>query len=223
MTTTSDIDELVDALIGAFVALTAAEQRLVVAIYRLLSEGGAADRAAIASASRWPDDEVAARLQSWPGVFLNRDGHVVGLWGMAAEAVSAHKLRLAGHDPVWTWCALDPLFIVPLLGDAAEVSSTCPTTGGPIQLRIGVDGALAAEPASTVVSFIMPDGPFDADVRQSFCHFVHFFASPAAADQWVAQHAGTFWVPVGNAAEVGRRLATGAFPAIGRPATRAPG
>jgi len=214
VTTTSDIDDLVDALIGAFLPLTAAEQRLVVTIYRLLSEGAAADQAAIASASGWPDDEVDSRLQSWPGVFLDGDGHVVGLWGMAAEAVSAHQLSVAGQDPVWMWCALDPLFIVPLLGDGAEVSSTCPTTGAPIHLLIAGDGALSAEPVSTVVSFVRPDGPFDADVRQSFCHFVHFLASPAVADQWVAQRAGTFWMSVADAAQVGRRLAAGAFAAV---------
>jgi len=223
MTTTFDLDDLVDALIGAFLPLTAAEQRLVVTIYRLLSEGSAPDRAEIAGASGWPADEVDSRLRSWPGVFVDGDGAVVGLWGMAAEAVSAHRLRVDGRDPVWMWCALDPLFIVPLLGDAAEVSSICPTTGGPIHVRIGGDGAVAVEPASTVVSFVVPDGPFDADVRHSFCHFVHLFASPAAADRWVAEHAGTFWVPLSDAAQVGRRLATGSFPAIGRPATRAPG
>jgi hypothetical protein len=223
MTTTCDKDALVDALVDAFIPMTAAEQRLVVTIYRLLAEGATTDAAGIARTSGWPVQEVASRLASWPGVFLNGDGHVVGLWGMAAEAVSAHQLRLAGHDPVWLWCALDQLFIVPLLGDAAELSSICPTPGEPIHLRIGAEGALAAVPASTVVSFVMPDGPFDADVRQSFCQFVHFLASPAAGDEWVSGHPGTFWVRVAEAAHVGQRLAAGAFPAIGRPATRAPG
>jgi alkylmercury lyase len=213
---TSDVDELVDALVRAFVVMTAAEQALVVTIYRLLAEGATAHRSGIASASGWPADEVDSRLRSWPGVFFDGDGAVVGLWGMTVEAVSPHQLGLAGHDPVWMWCALDPLFIVPLLGDDGEVSSICPTTGEAIHVRIGAEGALAVEPASTVVSFVMPDGPFDADIRQSFCHFVYFLASPTAADQWVAGHPGTFWVPVAEAAQVGRRLAARVFPAIGR-------
>lgn len=112
------------------------------------------------------------------------------------------------------WCALDPLFIVPLLGAPAVVTSTCPTTGEPIRLRVTATGVQALEPASTVVSLLVPDGPFDADVRQTFCHFVHFFASPAAADAWVAANPGGFWLPVADAAEVGRRLAAEAFPAI---------
>jgi alkylmercury lyase len=113
------------------------------------------------------------------------------------------------------WCALDPLFIVPVLGPpGAEVASTSPTTGEPIHLRIGPDGVSAVEPASAVVSFVLPDGRFDDDVRQAFCHFVHFFASPAEADAWTAQRRGTFWLAVADAAEVGRRLAARAFPAV---------
>jgi hypothetical protein len=76
--------------------------------------------------------------------------------------------------------------------------STPPTTG--------------SSPA--LVSFLLPDGPFDDDIRQSFCHFVHFFSSPAAADVWAAAHPRTFWVPLADAAEVGRRLSAEAFPAL---------
>jgi hypothetical protein len=66
------------------------------------------------------------------------------------------------------------------------------------------------------VSFLIPDGPFDADFRQTFCHFVHFFASPAAADAWVAPRPGSFWLPVADAVRVGRGLAATAFPAVSR-------
>jgi hypothetical protein len=40
-----------------------------------------------------------------------------------------------------------------------------------------------------------------------------FFSSPAAADAWTAQHTRMFWLPVPEAAEVGRRLAARAFAA----------
>lgn len=139
-----------------------------------------------------------------------------GLWGMAVEAVSPHVARIADQGAVWMWCALDPLFIVPPLGADAAVSSTCPTSGDRVRLSVSASGGATVEPASTVVSLLMPYGPFDADVRQTFCHFVHFVASPAAADGWIVQHPGTFWLPVTNAAEVGRRLAARAFPAVTR-------
>jgi alkylmercury lyase len=218
-TNTPTPDELVDALVDAFGSMTPEEQRLVVTAYRLLSEGAPVALAVIAAASAWTPEGADARLRSWPGgAYLDGDGRLVGLWGMAVEAVSPHQARIADHAPVWMWCALDPLFIVPLLGPpGAEVTSTCPTTSEPIRLRIGPEGVSSVEPASTVVSFLLPDGPFDDDVRQAFCHFVHFFASPHAADRWAAAQPGAFWRPVADAAEAGRRLAARAFPAVTGP------
>ena len=214
-TTTPGIDELVDALVGAFGSMTAAEQPLVAAAYGLLAEGAPVDPAVIAGAAGWRSGDVEVRFGSWPGgVYLDDDARLVGLWGMAVEAVSSHELRVDGKQPVWMWCALDPLFIVPLLAADAQVTATCPTTGALIRLRVGSEGVEGLEPASAVVSFLIPDGPFDDDVRQTFCHFVHFFASPAAADAWIATHPGSFWLPVTDAAEIGRRLAGKAFPAV---------
>jgi alkylmercury lyase len=214
-TTTPTLDVLVDALVGAFTSLTAEEQRLIVTAYRLLSEGAPVELAALAAAAGWTPERVEGRLRSWPGgAYLDGEGRLVGLWGMAVEAVSPHQALMGDRAPVWMWCALDPLFIMPVLGPSgAEVTSTSPTTGEPIHLSIGPDGVSAVEPTSAVVSFLLPDGPFDDDVRQSFCHFVHFFASPTAADAWTAQHPGSFWLPVSDAAEVGRRLAARAFAA----------
>jgi alkylmercury lyase len=215
-TTTPDLDALVDAIAGAFIVMTGPEQRLVVTAYRLLGQGAPVDVAVLAGASGWAIDEVDARLRSWPGVYLDGSGRLVGLWGMAAEAVSQHVARLAGHGTVWMWCALDPLFIVPLLGEDATVNSTCPTTGDPIRLRVNATGVVTVEPVSMVVSLLLPDGPFDDNIRQTFCHFVHFFASPAAADDWITHHPGTFWLAMTDAAELGRRLARRAFPAVTR-------
>ena len=214
-TTTPTLDVLVDALVGAFASMSADEQRLIVSAYRLLADGAPVESASLAAAAGWTPERVEARLRSWRGgAYLDGEGRLVGLWGMAVEAVSPHQAQIGHRAPVWMWCALDPLFIMPVLRPTgAEVTSTSPTTGEPIHLRIGPDGVSAVEPASAVVSFLLPDGPFDDDVRQAFCHFVHFFESPAAADAWTAQHPGTFWLRVSDADEVGRRLAARAFAA----------
>ena len=213
-TTSPNIDDIVDAFAGAFITVSDAEQRLIAAGYRLLSEGAPADVDALARAADLPPADVDASLRSSPGVYLDGDGLLIGVWGMAVGDVSSHRARFADRAEVWMWCALDPLFIAPLLGEVVAIRSTCPTTGEPI--RLSVDGGRVGDvhPAETVVSFLLPDGPFDAEVRQTFCHFVHFFASPAAAVAWVRGHPGTFWVPVADAAEVGRRLAVAAFPTL---------
>lgn len=147
------------------------------------------------------------RLTSWPGVYRDDDGHLVGIWGLAAEAVSEHRVAAVGGGSAWAWCALDPLFILPAIGATAEVTSRCPTRGADIRLTVAPTLITSLEPSSSVVSFLVPDHPFAADVRETFCHFVNFFSSPAAADEWVTAHPDTFWVPVEDAAEVGRRLA----------------
>jgi len=58
------------------------------------------------------------------------------------------------------------------------------------------------------VSFLRPDGPFDSGVIESFCHFVHFFASRRAGEQWVAGHPGTFLLTLGEAADLAPHAAT---------------
>src|SRR3989442_1048188 len=108
------------------------------------------------------------------------------------------------------------------------MSTTTPTPDVLVDALVGAFASMTADErrlvvaayrmlsaGAAVVSFLLPDGPFDDDVRQAFCHFVHFFASPAAADAWTAQHPGTFWLPVADAAQVGRRLAARAFAAAG--------
>jgi alkylmercury lyase len=157
---------------------------------------------------------VETRLANWPGVYRDGDGRLVGLWGLAAEPVSAHEVRVDGHGVAWAWCALDPLFIVPLLGHSARVSSRCPTTGERIDLTVTPGAVSEVTPTSAVMSLLVPECAFDAEVRQTFCHFVHLFSSPDAAAPWTAEHDGTFTLSVPDAAEVGRRLAACAFPAV---------
>ena len=59
-------------------------------------------------------------------------------------------------------------------------------------------------PRETVVSFLVPEQQFDANVLQRFCHFVHFFASPDAAASWTAGHPRTFELSIDDASRLGR-------------------
>jgi hypothetical protein len=51
-------------------------------------------------------------------------------------------------------------------------------------------------------------------VVQSFCHFVHFFATRQAGDQWVAEHPGTFLLTLGEAADLAARVNQRMFPDV---------
>lgn len=101
-----------------------------------------------------------------------------------------------------------------LLDVAARVDSVCSTSGEPVRLGVSADGVVDLEPADAVVSLLVPDRPFDDDVRQTLCHYVLFFGSPAAAEEWIQANPGTFWLPVAEAFEVARRVNSAVFPAL---------
>jgi hypothetical protein len=62
-----------------------------------------------------------------------------------------------------------------------------------------------------VVSFLVPEQRFDSNVLQSFCRFVHFFASPDAAARWTAEHPGTFQLSIDDAYRLGQLTNQAAF------------
>jgi hypothetical protein len=89
------------------------------------------------------------------------------------------------------------------------VISKCPTTGRQATGRLDADGSVSAAPDTVVMSMLAPQGPFDSEVRQSFCHF-------AAANSWVDEHPGTFWV------DLRRQMSVDAWPTAFRPLTFEP-
>lgn len=130
-------------------------------------------------------DEFAAR-----GGEFNDEGHVVG----AALTLNPtpHRFRVNGNN-LYAWCALDTLFLPGLLGQTAEVESTCPVTGETIQLTVTPKGVASYNPNSTVLSITVPGiscsrektGP-----QSDTCSQIHFFRSHSAAESWVADHPG---------------------------------
>jgi alkylmercury lyase len=82
------------------------------------------------------------------------------------------------------------------------------------------NGPADVSPRGTVVSCLVPEQKFEANVLQRFCHFVHFFASPDAAASWTAGHPGTFQLSIDDAYRLGRLTTRGAFgAALDEPST----
>ena len=50
---------------------------------------------------------------------------------------------------------------------------------------------------------------------QSFCHFVHLFASRDAGESWIVEHPGTFLLSLDEAFELGRLVNARNFPSLG--------
>ena len=199
------VDELAEAIGAAVPDLDPTEQRIAVEVYRLLAAGEPVASEDIAAATDVSRSRVEEALGSWPGVYRDEDGRVVGFWGLAVAPLDPEYRFEADGRTLYTWCAWDNLFIPAILGATVRVGATCPVTGGTVSLEVGPDGVREVQPEGTVVSIVIPDGPFGFDVIESFCHRVYFFASEEAGAGWVAEHEGTTLLSVEDAFELGRR------------------
>jgi alkylmercury lyase len=177
-------------------------------VFRLLAQGEPVPTVRLAAATGLPDAEIERFLERWHGVH-RADGAIVAFQGLSLVE-TAHGFRVDGRQ-LYTWCAWDTLFLPELLQRRAEVESACPTTGVPISLSVDRDGPEAVAPGATVMSF-RPESPVFVDaVQQSFCRFVHFFSSAAAAASWVAERPGTIVISLQAGFEIGRRTNAAQF------------
>jgi hypothetical protein len=202
-TTTPSVDAIDTALAAAAGSLGEDEQRLAVAVLRLLAADARVSIPAAAAAASLPEPLAEQVLRSWPAVFWDDDERVAGFWGLALPGMP-HRIRRAGTD-LSAWCAWDPLFLARVIGDL-EVATADPVSGEEITYRVSRDGAIAgASHPRAVLSFLRPDQPWDDDVVTTFCHYVLQFTGPATAERWTADHPGTFVISLGDAAELARR------------------
>lgn len=204
-----DLEALAGELVAAKAPMDATEQGVALALLRLLAEGAPVPRVRLAEHVGLPSERVATILEGWPWVFFDDQGRVVAFWGLALRE-TPHRFDVGGRR-LYTWCAWDTLFLPHLLGATARVASPCPVTGQTIRLTIGPEGVTAVSPTTAVVSFLRPEGRFDEHVIQSFCHFVLFFATEAAARTWTATHPGAFVLSIDEGFTLGRLRNEGSF------------
>jgi len=208
-TTKASLTRLSDALRSAAPTLDPDEQRLVVGLYRSLALGAPVGPAALAAELGVTRELIEEALDRWPGVYRSERGEVIGFWGLALTGMPHHMD--IGDASVTAWCALDPFLITPLLTTGEiRVRSEDPVTGESITLTIGGEGVLDVSPPTAVVSMLEPDGSFDHQVVETFCHYVWFFASPESGEAWTRDHAGTFLLTIEEADTVARS----AWPAL---------
>ncbi len=197
------ISELTTAMLTAAPSLDADEQRLVVGLYRALALGSPVSPGKLAKQLGVRKTLIEEALDRWPGVYRNEDGDIVGFWGIAVGGMP-HHLEIDGQRST-AWCAIDPFLIAPLLdADQTEVRSKDPVTGETIALTITNDGVIDVSPSTAMVSMLAPDGAFDHDVVQTFCHYVWFFASPDSGEEWTSHNSGTFLLNIEEANAVAR-------------------
>ena len=101
-----------------------------------------------------PAREVFAGLFA-AGMQKDESGNIVGAALTAVE--TPHKMRVAGKE-LYAWCSLDTLFIPGLLGETADIESSCPSTGEAVRLTVSPEGIESAEPAGAWLSVFLPRG-----------------------------------------------------------------
>jgi alkylmercury lyase len=198
MTTPIDIADLAEHMGCCAEQRDDREQRAQLALYRQLAEG-----APVAP------PEFAGFLERWHGVHTDDDGNVIAFQGLSIVE-APHRLRVNGRR-LYAWCAWDTLFLPELLAQPVEIESICPTTGERISLAVDVHGPTSVSPPGAVLTFRRPGAAFGDDVIETFCRFVHFFASREAAEPWIAGHPGTFAISIPEGFEIGRHTNAAQF------------
>lgn len=201
--------ELVDALRVAGGELDHDQRLAALTTYRLLTAGAPVTNADIAEATGIREDVIASYFEEWEGVFRDQDYAIVGFWGLAIAPLDP-EYKLIDHDtgePVgYAWCAWDTLFLPTVLGRVLDITSTDGHTGKEITLTVGPDGSRVVKPEKTLVSFLSPTEPWEADILATFCHKVLFFGSTDSADAWMSAHPDElFTLSVDDAFQVGSR------------------
>lgn len=112
---------------------------------------------------------------------------IVGIMGLSLNA-TAHRFSVGGTR-LWSWCAVDTLFLPALLQQTATVESESPVSGGLVSLTVSPQGVEDVTPSGAVVSIVIVD-PDNADTssveatRGTFCCHMSFFASRDEAERW---------------------------------------
>ena len=186
------LDHLARALreAGLRQAFTPEVSRLTVRLWREIARGDPVSPQRveqIASALDLPQQtahEVLDKMCERDG-----DGNVVGIAGLSQNQ-HPHRFTVNGIR-LATWCAWDALFLPVMLQQTALVTSRCPVTGETIRLTITPEGVTSKHPESAAISIVIPQPTTSGlesveEIWMTFCHHIHFFSSPQAAQEWFA-------------------------------------
>ena len=197
-----NIPKLASEFTAAHPDLEPSEQRLTLALFRLLADGAPVGPQDLAERSGFPAADAASRLERLAMGQRDERGRVVAYGGLTLEPTS-HALEVDGRT-LYTWCALDTLFVPELLGRPARIRSTSPESGETISLTVDAAGVHEIEPQGAVMT-LHGVGGFDLeDVVGTYCCYVHFFASEDEARAWAERSEGTYVVSIAEGFEYGR-------------------
>jgi hypothetical protein len=168
--------------------LTEAERELYFWILRhFASDGRPSSEETRAAAHRLGIDAepALATLAREDLVHRGSDGEITVAYPFSGRP-TAHRVRFPNGHERDAMCAIDALGIAPMFGEPIEIASRDPVSGHAIDARVTPDGAAEWSPRSAVVVA----GALDRQSESCFecCPVLNFFASPANAERWLAEH-----------------------------------
>jgi len=179
------------ALMSQLPTLSMEEQKVSLAIYRLLAEGAPVRLEHVSQVTAMPVDHLQHMLGDWTGIYFDEAQRITGYWGLSLKPMP-HQMLVNGIR-LYAWCAWDTLFLPEILGKTVEVESLSPDQHTRIRLRVSPGTIEEVSPQETVLSFMLPDKKsLEQDVICSFCHYIHFFPSVDEAEHWIRDYPGTF-------------------------------
>ena len=216
-----EFERVSQAILALFPPLTETEQRVSLALYRLLAEGNAVSIDTLARSARVASAQAKGILSAQPDVHRDGGGRIIGYGGLTV-AKTKHRIQI-GRKILYTWCAWDTLFIPQLLDVTAQVESTCPATGERVSLTIHPD-RIGPAGECPPVSFVAPDrDKASADIVRHFCCHVQYFATERAGSEWVSKHPEMRLATLGQAWELGCRHIALRYPVAQQSGTTSPG
>jgi alkylmercury lyase len=199
-----ELANLVDILTARKTVLTPDSAQLSLQILELLAEAQPVSPERLAEKTGQSVESIRssfAALQNC-GCEFNAEGALIG--NALTLSPTTHCFRLRNHD-FYAWCALDTLFLPTILNETAEISSTCPQTGGSIHLKVSPDKIEAASPPETALSIVFSSG-CTSGINGTFCGQIHFFVSIEAAHLWVKGRTDFVVLSLAEAFEVAQKV-----------------
>ena len=184
------------------------QEDLCRSILHQVSRGKPLSKASLVTSLQISQNELEHRLARVPDTEFDHEGNIIG-WGVTLMP-TRHRFQLDGKV-LFTWCAFDTVLFPPSLGQAAQVSSTCPITEQPITFVATPEGVVKdVTPAHSVMSLIIPANRQEC-IRATFCEHSLFFSSEQAASSYLASHPEAVLLSIEEAATVGKSVAASRF------------
>ncbi len=136
------------------------------------------------------------------------DGNILGILGLSLNK-HPHEFIVNGNS-FNTWCAIDALFIPPMLNETATVKSVSPLSKEKIELRVSPDKVEEVSSDGVSVSLVTLNPAEEkrdsvADIWSSYCHNIFFFSSEEEAKEWAEGKENIEIVSVYEAYELGKK------------------